>query len=252
MVDVWTQLGQTELRVGRQAEGIEALERAVALNPSATDTILTLASAQLKVGALDRAAAHARLALARDPARAHEVLARVALAKGLQQEAIDEAREAERADRGLPMPAFIQGVILYNARHFEQAIPLLEQAAARLAPRRLAVRDLHYTLGDALAQVGREREAEAAFKRELESFPENNRARASLALLLVSEGRRDEAQAMLSSIVATTPTPASYELAARTLAIVGDARGAAAMAEQGLRAFPGDKELQRLARLGPS
>jgi choline-sulfatase len=252
MVDVWTQLGHTELRAGRYPQSIEALERAVALKPSVTATVLALAGAELRVGALDRAAAHARLALERDPAGAHEVLARVALAKGRVDEALEEARESERTGAGLPLPAFIQGMILCNAGQYDRAIPLLQQAAARLAPRRLALRDLHQALGDALAQVGRYAEAEAAFTRELESFPENSRTRASLALVYAAEGRRAEAERALTALVATTPTPASYELAARTLAIVGDASAAAEMAEEGLRAFPGHAGLRRLARVGPS
>ncbi len=251
MVDVWTQLGHTELRAGRYAEGIAALERALALNLSATETVLALAGAQLRAGLLDRAESHARLALTRNAAGAHEVLARIALARGRQEEALTEAREAERADPNLPLPAYIQGVILYQARRFDQAIPLLEQAAARLEPRRLALRDLHFTLGDALAHAGRYPEAEAAFRRELAAFPENSRARASLALLFAAQGRRSDADQALAEIVTATPTAESYVLAARTLAVVGDDPAASAMAARGLRAFPGDKGLERLSQRGP-
>jgi arylsulfatase A-like enzyme/Tfp pilus assembly protein PilF len=250
MVDVWTQLGHVELRAGRHASGIEALEKAVSLAPTATETILAVAGAHLRVGALDRAAGHARVALDRDPAGAHEVLARVALARGRGQEALAEARLAEQADPGLPMPAFIQGVILYNARRYEEAVPLLQQAAARLGPRRLALRDLHFSLGDSLAHAGRDGEAEAALRRELEVFPENSRARASLALLYAAQGRQADAVRALREIIATTPTAESYALAARTLQVVGDARGAEAVAEQGLRAFPSSADLRRLAGRG--
>ena len=142
-------------------------------------------------------------------------------------------------------------MILYQARRFNQAIPLLEQAAARLEPRRLALRDLHFTLGDALAHAGRYPEAEAAFRRELAAFPENSRARASLALLFAAQGRRADADQALAEIVTATPTAESYVLAARTLAVVGDDPAASAMAARGLRAFPGDKGLERLSQRGP-
>jgi tetratricopeptide (TPR) repeat protein len=250
MVDVWTQLGHTELRSGHHAAGIEALERAIALAPTATATILAAASAQVRVGQLDRAEAHARLALERDPAGAREILARVALARGRVQDALAEARLAERADPGLPMPAFIQGMILYNDRRYDAAIPLLRQAAARLGPKRLALRDLHFALGDSLAHAGRDGEAEAVFQQELVLFPENSRARASLALLYAAQGRRADAERSLVEIISATPTPESYLLAARTLQAVGDRRAAAAIAGRGLRAFPANADLRRLARDG--
>jgi tetratricopeptide (TPR) repeat protein len=252
MVDVWTQLGHTELRAGRYREGIAALERAVALAPSATETILAVASAQVRVGALDRAEGHARMALERDPAGAHEVLARVALARGREDEALTEARLAEQADPGLPMPAFIQGVTVYNAGRYHEAVPLLQQAAARLGPRRLVLRDLYFTLGDALAHLGREVEAESAFRQELGLFPENSRAHAALGLLYAAQGRRGDAERTLVEIITTTPTAESYVLVARTLEVLGDGPAAAAITARGLRAFPSNGNLRRLARKGPS
>lgn len=248
MVDVWTQLGHTELRAGRYADGIAALEKAVALAPSATATILSVAGAQVRVGDLDRAEGHARAVLDREPAGAHEVLARVALARGRGQEALAEARLAAQADPDLPLPAFIQATIFYNAGRFDEAIPLFQHAAARLGPQRLSLRDLHYMLGDSLAHAGRDTEAEAAFNQELALFPENSRARAALALLYAAQGRRADAERSLLEIITTTPTAESYALAARTLKVVGDVRAAAAMTERGLRAFPSSADLRRLAR----
>lgn len=250
MVDVWTQLGHTELRAGRYPAGIEALERAVALAPSATATVLAVASAHLRVGALDRAADHARLVLDRDPSGAHELLARVALARGRHQEALAEARLAQEADPALPLPSFIQGVILYDARRFAEALPLLQRAAAGLQPRRLTLRDLHFTLGDSLAHLGRYAEAEVEFRQELALFPESSRTGAALALLLAAQGRRTEAEHTLAQIITTTPTAESYVLVARTLTVVGEAEAAATVTDHGLQAFPGNAELRRLARGG--
>jgi len=48
--------------------------------------------------------------------------------------------------------------------------------------------------------------------------------------------------------VAATPTPESYLLAVRTLAIAGDRGEAAVVLERGLREFPADAGLRRLGK----
>jgi choline-sulfatase len=246
MVDVWSELGHTELRAGRAGAGVEALARAVALAPGATATVLAAAGAELRVGAVDRAAGYARMVLTRDPAGAHEILARVALARGRLGEARAEAQLAERAQPGLPLPAFIEGILLHKQGQYERAVPLLEQAAAGLASRRLSLRDLNATLGDALAHLGRSVEAEQAFAREIALFPENGVARASLALLYAAEDRRADADRALADLVETTPTPDSFALAARTYEALGDRRSARATVGRGLLKFPTSAILKRL------
>lgn len=246
MVDVWTLLGHTALRAGHDEAGIEALERAIALDPSSTETILAVAVAQLRNGLVDRAAAHARLVLDRNPAEAHQLLARVALARGKPDEARAEARRAQRADPRLPLPAFIEGMLLYQAGRFEEAAPFLERAANGLESRRLSIRDLHFTLGDTLAHLGRSEEAEQAFRNELALFPGSSRARTSLALLYAAQGRARDAARALDEVIETTPTPESYSLVARTYQVLGDRSSARTTVERGLRAFPSSAELQRM------
>ena len=237
MLDVWVQLGHALLRVGRHRDAIDALKRAVVLDPGSPEPLLAIAVGQLRLGELAEAEEHARLAATREPARAREVLARVALARGDAEEALAEARRAQEADPTVPLPLYIEGALLHRQADYAGAIPFLQRAAEQAAARRLSIRDLHFTLGDALAQVGRAAEAEAAFRAEIRAFPENSHARASLALLYQAEGRPADATRAIAELVEATPTRESYALAARTLEIAGRPAEAAGLLAQARRRF---------------
>ena len=247
MLDVWVQLGHALMRAGRHREAIDALARAVALDPGSTDSVLAIATAELRVGRLDAAAASAEAVLGREPARAREILARVALARGQGTAAMEQARLAQAADPTLPLPGYIEGALRHARGDYAAAIPPLQRAAGEAAARRVNLRDLRFTLGDALAREGRDGEAEREFLAELDAFPENGRARASLALLYQAQGRGADARRVVADLVEVTPTPESYQLAVRTLAIAGDRDEAAAVLSRGLRQFPGDRGLRDLA-----
>lgn len=246
MLDVWVQLGHALMRAGRHAEAIDAMKQAAALDPGATDSVLAIANAELRVGNLAAAAANAEAVLGREPARAREVLARVALARGQGGAAMEQARLAQQADPTLPLPGYIEGALRHARGEYAAAIPPLRQAAGQAAARRVSLRDLRFTLGDALAREGRDAEAEREFLAELEAFPENSRARASLALLYRAQGRAADARRVVADLVGITPTPESFGLAARTLAIGGDRDEAVSVLSRGLRQFPGDRGLRLL------
>lgn len=246
MIDVWMQLGSALARVGRYREAIDALKRVVASNPGATDAVLAIADAQLRLGQPAEAAEHARAALARQPARSHEVLARAALAQGRLASAMDEARLAQSADPALPLPAYIEGAIHHARGDYAAAVGPLRRAVDQAEARRLALPDLRYLLGDALARLGRDAEAEQELRGELQAFPESGRARAALALLCASQGRGTEARAHLDELVVAAPSPESYQLAVRTAMILGESGHAATLLERGLRRFPGSLALQNL------
>ncbi len=246
MLDVWVQLGHALMRTGRHREAIDAMKRAAALDPGSADAVLAIASAELRVGNLDGAAANAGAVLEREPARAREVLARVALARGRAALAVEQARLAQQADPTLPLPGYIEGALHHARGEYAAAIPPLRRAAEQAAARHVTLRDLRFTLGDALAREGRDAEAEREFLGELEAFPENSRARASLALLYQAQGRAADARRAVADLVEITPTPESFQLAVRTLAIAGDRDEAAAVLSRGLGRFPGDGGLRTL------
>jgi hypothetical protein len=62
------------------------------------------------------------------------------------------------------------------------------------------------------------------------------------------QGRPADADRALADLVALTPTPESYALAVKTLAIVGDSGRAHAMLVRGLRDFPQSAELRAMVQ----
>ena len=71
------------------------------------------------------------------------------------------------------------------------------------------VATLASTRGDILARMGRNREAEAAFRDEIAHFPTTTDAYTRLALLLASERRFTEIEPTLEAMVKASPKPAS-------------------------------------------
>ena len=151
-------------------------------------------------------------------AAAHALLARIALARHNPDGARDQAALALDADPGFPMPAFVEGRILYDQGRYEEAWPEFEHAlAAGRKPGATPIAELHFYAGDTLARLNRERDAEAEFADELRLFPQNVRARAGLATLYHASGQNTAADTAISDMLHAVPTPESYSTAARLL-----------------------------------
>jgi thioredoxin-like negative regulator of GroEL len=112
------------------------------------------------------------------------------------------------------------------------------------------MQDVHLAAADALAHLGRTDEAEAEFRDEMTKFPQNARARVGLAMLYRAEGRVREANNVLIEMVRTSPTPANYAMAARTLQILGEPDAARDVVARGLQQFPGNRELKAVGTGG--
>lgn len=223
MLDVWETLARVLRRSGRTREAIAALERADRLVPGTPQIILGLAALHLEIRDFDRARA---LALAAGEAGApgfREELAAIALAAG----DLDAARrEAEALLAGSPGSRAARLVLVRVALargDLAGALALSDQTREldRVAGRSPAV-GFRALRGDVLARVGREKEAEGEFRSEIESFPENLDGWARLALLLASQGRDSELDAVLSEMTTKVPTPQGYDAAIRVLRIIGD------------------------------
>ena len=219
MRDMWVQLAQTLTRMGRTSEAVEAYQRALALDPGAPSTLLSVSSALIRLGRLGEAEQHAELARDKEPARAEELLARVALARGNDAAALEHARAAQAVDPTLPLPLYVQGVALYERRAFAQALPYLQQTADALERRKLELPEAHFYLADTLANLERYTEAEREFREELSYSPANGRARSKLALLLYAQGRREDAIHELGELIRLTPTPESFRLTIDTMTV---------------------------------
>jgi tetratricopeptide (TPR) repeat protein len=162
---------------------------------------------------------------------AHELLARIALARGDKEAARVEAELARRAESRLPLPLYVEGRLLYDEGRYNDALPLFERAAsdserADDGPR---IADLHFHAGDTFLHLERYAEAEYQLWLELEHFPQNMRARSALATLYHATGRAGEAADVIADLVRLTPTPEGYGVAARLWTTFGNRREAAAL-----------------------
>ena len=221
MGDVWLQLAGAYERRGLLADALAAYKELITRDPRNPAALTGAASALVQLERWDEARAHAELAADVAPATAHEILARLAVRRRDYDAAREHARQAAAADPGLPMPAFVEGLVRYEQGDWPGAIPPLQQAAAALRQRTGQIADTHYVLGDALARMERYPEAEQAFKAELAVSPAHTRARAGLAMLYAASGREREAEAALEELVRRSPTPAGYGLAAQVWAAFG-------------------------------
>ena len=228
-VEAWIRLGEVLLEVGRPGEAAAAFEQGLARGGmELPDVLVELGHARLRNRQLADAEAAARRAMAGVPEKGHELLARVALARGDLAAALREADAAAAGRSPRPASMLVGAEVRVRRGDYAGALARLAEADRRARALDLgAVRNLEAVRADALARSNRPREAEEAFRREIAAFPSNLLAHANRAALLFAEGRRDEAQAALDAMVAANPGPRACETAAATLDAVGDRKGAA-------------------------
>jgi arylsulfatase A-like enzyme/Flp pilus assembly protein TadD len=245
MADVWSQLAVFAMRIDRYEQALDAYHRYSELKPQEPAAYIGAAAALLRLRKLDEARERAALAIEvaaaddhRSRASAHEMLARIALAKHDADTARAEAATAHEDDPSLPLPDYIEGRILYDQGKYEDALPLFEKASADLKkPGAPPVAELHFYAADTLARLERYPEAETEFGQELRFFPQNTRARGGLAMLYQADGRPAEAEQALTDMLRIVPTPDSYALAARLFTMFGNRRQAEAVRADAKRVF---------------
>jgi arylsulfatase A-like enzyme/predicted Zn-dependent protease len=245
MADVWSQLAVFATRFDRHELALDAYRHYITLEPQQPAGYIGAAAELLKLRKLDDAREHAQLAAdvaaetdRRSRAAAHDMLARIALAKHDPDTAREEAALAHTEDPALPLPGYVDGRALYDQGKYDDALPLFQQAVADLKkPGAPPVSELHYYTGDTLGRLERYPEAEAEFIAELKYFPHNIRARGGLAMLYQATERQDEAVQVLADMLRVTPTPDSYALAARLHSMFGNRKQADSIRAEGRRAF---------------
>jgi len=243
MLDAWEDLGGALLRLGNEREGISALERALAGDSDRANTHMTLARAHAFAGRRAKAVLHATAASKRDPGHAFELLAQMALAEGRSPEAAEYARRSVAADPQRALAHFVRGVVAQGQGRYEEALAAFQAAVeAKALQKRLVVPGLHARTADCLARLGREAEAEAAFRAEIAEIPHSREGRVGLALLLRSEGRDSEARDTLGGIVSQHPRPGPDEYGAviRAFSGIGDRAAAQAWAARARERYPRD------------
>ncbi len=244
MADVWSQLAVFATRLDRHDLSVDAYKHYIALEPQDPTAYIGAAAGLLKLRKLDEAREHASLAADvaadgdhRSKASAHEMLAKIALAKHDADAAREEAALARAEDPTLPLPLYIDARLLYDQGKYADALPGFTQALAELEKAGTQqIAELHFYTADTLARLERYPEAETEFIEELKYFPQNIRARGGLAMLYQASGRPDDAARVLGDMLRITPTPDSYALTARLYAMFGNRKQAAALRAEGRRA----------------
>jgi arylsulfatase A-like enzyme/Tfp pilus assembly protein PilF len=221
--DAWTQLARTYEEAGMWKEAAEAYRRNLELSPSlAAELGLSLGLAYLNLKDHAAASAHARLALEVNPAGAHLLLGRIALAQKDPRSAYEQAQKAAAFPSYRAPALVVMGQALSAAGRLDEGYAALEQARRESEQSGAAIAGLHYARGDTLARMNRIEEAEAAFLREIEAYPKDRPAYANLTVLYVLQGRKREAAALMEKLVSRNPSAASFETARRTFEEMGE------------------------------
>ena len=251
------QLGSALMRTGRLDEAIAVFQDVRDRQPDEPDLALALGDALMRAGRIEEASLQvddaillARTADASARAAAHELAARIALARNDADAASGHARAAHDADPALPIPQFVRGRLLYDEGKYEDAAAAFQEAVEALKPRQRRIPDLHLYLGESLAHVERYAEAEAQYREELRAFPRNVQVYSRLAMLYAATNREEAVEDVLNELVAATPTPESYAAAARLWTIVGNRSRAEALRSDARARFRGDPSLALLGKDG--
>jgi tetratricopeptide (TPR) repeat protein len=249
------QLARVLARTGRIDEALNAFAVVANRRPDNPEIPIGLAATLLHARRVEDAAVQGDQAVVladagmdpRTKAAAHEIAARIALARDDFDAARTHAAAARAADPRLPMPQFVTGSIAYNDGKYEEALAAFKDAVATLPPMG-SLADLHLNLGNTYARLDRYMEAEAEFQEELRAYPHNIGTYASLAMLYRASNRQQAVEEVIGDLVEAAPTPEGYSMAARLWVIVGERGRAEALRSDARRRFRGDPSLALLGR----
>ena len=222
MTDVWLQLAEVYTRQGMQVDAVNAFKEIIKRNPKDAGSLIGAAAGLLRLGKLDEAQQHGELAVSVAPAGAHEILAKIALARRDTVAALREAKLAQEADPSLPMPLYVEGLLAYNQGRYEEALGPLLRARDALKGRTVQMNDLNYHIGDSLARLERYAQAEPYLVDEVRVFPHNMRARAGLAMLYRAMGRDLDSEHAVEELLRVSPTPEGRAMAAQLYTMFGE------------------------------
>ena len=253
LASIQFQLGQRLLVGGRLGEGITALKAADALRPADPQVATALALALLRAGEPTEAAMFVEQALTR--AQDGDLVARVsarlaalqvALAAADATAAAAHAADIERLDPTLPLGDYVEGRIAYGEKRYEDAAAALQNAVRALDTRPDAVPDLPLALGQALEQLGRDEEAETAFKQAITTLPWSVSGYAALAGFYQQRARTEDLSHTLDALTTEIPTTEGFVTAAKLWTAAGNRARADAVRAEARRRFRGDPALSGL------
>ena len=226
VVDGFTYLAQA-LMTQRPAEAIAALQRGLKQHPTSGVLALSAAELLLRERRFDEAKAHAELLLKSDPVLAHELLGRIAMARGAWSDAERELRTAlELAPQRSDTLKLLADTLLKQGRRAEE-VEMLDRTQREVETRSLPpIAGLNFQRGEALLSMRRVADAEQAFRKETTSFPANRQAWGRLALVVGAQGRRDEARQILLTATQQNRDDRMLKIALECFEIMSDPAGA--------------------------
>jgi len=239
LVPGWSNLGILLQEAGKLEQSLVCLERVLALTPDAPEAHNNLANTYRRLGRLDLAEQHYRQALALHPnyAEAHSNLAFLLTAQGQYDQAAAEARLAIELSPRLA-DAYLNLADVEAARHRHGAALQALDALQAFAP--------HHPAGlvaraKALKQLERTDAALACARQAVALTPRSAEAHHALAEALQALGQTDEALAAFE-LAATLPGAVAEEaLVGRATLLLESGQKDAAMAafDRALERFPG-------------
>lgn len=249
------QLGTLLARTGRLQEAVASYRTVAALQPDNPYVAAAIVRLLTRMQQYDEAWTQAALSVAlaerrdaRSRAVAHEAAARVALARADTEAAETHAAAAQTADPSLPMPQFVRGRLLYDSEDYDGALVAFEESAALAAQLDRPLEDLHWYLGDTLARLDRQPDAETHFREELRAFPRSLRSFSSLAMMYGASNRDQDVADVLEELVKAAPTPEGYASAATLWTTLGERERAASLRNEARTRFRGDPALALVER----
>lgn len=235
--DAWAKLGSVYEAMGEDEEAIRAYGEGIKASPaSAAEFALSMTGLFLKLNRLDDARKHAELALERNPAGAHQFLARVALQAGDYAAAEREVNAAMVDEAAKPRAMVTLAQVRAAQGRMEEAVQILERTRDDARSREMRVEHLQLALGDVYARMDRIPEAEQAFRSEIEMFPSNLTAYSNLGVLLVMQQKFDQVDPLFARMTEQNPSRRAYLVAAETYDVLGDARTASEWRARAARA----------------
>ncbi len=244
MLDAWETLARILKQAGRMQEAFNALAQADRLQPGTPQVLLGLADLSLQERDFARAHSFAEAAAAAGAPNATDVLATISLAQGDLDTARREARRAKERNERARGPWLLLARIEREADNLPAALEALEKIGRLQEGKSSALQDSQFLRGDVLARLGRENEAEEAFRGEMRDFPENPRGWTGLALLYASQEKPEKSRQVLRDLVEKVHSADSYFAAIRAYEVLGERRTARVLRERVRRLFPGAREPQ--------
>lgn len=232
MMDVWEVRAQALEKLGRMDDALASMKKAVALAPAGSTTYLVaVANLAMRMGRLDEAISHAKLAGELGDPAMDELLGRAYLAKGDVAAAERHARASLASERSRGRGFLVLARIEQQRGRPAAALARLDELVARRGLESAGTEvGFHWIRGDLLARMARIGEAEKEFLEEIRRHPANTNGYTALVALLAAQGRRDDARRVAEALAAAVPTESGRATASGVLRMVGDAEGAARLA----------------------